>query len=161
MREDNIQHGQTTHKHSNIQRKKKGVYTKNRDHTKDTVAQRIRQTLGPRDVWMYISALTVLRKSSSLCKKPRSDELQRLAAMVPLTQGYKHTCTRARGVWCFSTLTAKNKNVSVVCALNTISQLIFIWKIIIPVLLVKFNRLSKTTKSQVLTSEISHSDVIQ
>lgn len=103
------------------------------NHTKDTVAQRIRQTLGPRDVWVYISALTVLRKSSSLCKKPRSNEL--LGSDWPQWYHWRKG-TRARGVWCFSTLTAKNKNVSVVCTLNAISQLIFIWKIIIHVLLV-------------------------
>lgn len=108
------------------------------NHTKDTVAQRIRQTLGPRDVWVYISALTVLRKSSSLCKKPRSNEL--LGSDWPQWyHWHKGTNTHVHvpvGYDVFLHWLRKTKNVSVVCALNTISQLIFIWKIIILVLLV-------------------------
>lgn len=90
MRDDNIQHGQTTQKHSNIQRKKKGYTPKTEKYPEnpaiDTVAQQVRQTLGLRDVWAYKSAVTVIRKSLSLHKKPSSNEL--LGSDWP--QRYKH-----------------------------------------------------------------------
>lgn len=69
------------------------------NHTKDTVAQRIRQTLGPRDVWVYISALTVLRKSLSLCKKPRSNEL--LGSDWPQWYHWHKMCTCPWGMMFF------------------------------------------------------------